>query len=115
MRLITKKIILMLLMSAFLGSSTLALSASPFHICEESSAEQAEIMDVPGCHSQIESQYCHCNDCDGGCVSHFVAQTIILAEFSDFQDGYLHIEIASLLQQSYTQHFHNPLLRPPII
>jgi hypothetical protein len=116
MRILLKKLAFTLLTLAIISMSAQVLFASSIHKCDAENVAALNNTSDTGSNSHCDLQktdkICTCDDC--GCdmnISNKTSITLALQSFSHYLQS---PEIVTATTSIYTQHFQNPLLRPPI-
>jgi len=109
MRNLFKKLAYIVLTLAITNASLQAVYATSIN-CDE--AEMAEHADDNHCMSQKTKDVCECDNCS--CDMCITLQANIQTALQTFSYLVITDITSTTISHQYTQHYHNPLLRPPI-
>ncbi len=112
MQILLKKLACLLLTLAVVNLSVQLVYASSLHNCEQQKMTEQGAANNSHCQPQKIEQVCSCDNC--GCDMHITAQANIPSASQVFLHNLLLSDIAVDAAHQYSQHFYNPLLRPPI-
>jgi len=112
MRKFINKLTYVLMMIAMLGLSAQPLYAFAQHSCKHHTSSTSQAPDNAHCHQMQSDKKCDSAVCN--CTIHASSQINIETGTSIYQFTFLVSSIILEAVTQYAQHFHNPLLRPPI-